>query len=40
VKSRDCLAYEVLKIANLVKNHHLAKSSSDANWGLFLSSRP
>src|SRR5215469_4924212 len=37
VKSSDFLAYEDLKIANLVKNQHLAKSISDASWGLFLS---
>src|SRR5262249_30090396 len=28
-----------LKIAHLVRNHTLAKSISDASWGLFLSSR-
>ncbi|HEU5369685.1 MAG TPA: transposase [Ktedonobacterales bacterium] len=36
-QSHDLVAFEDLKIASLVKNHHLAKSMSDASWGLFLS---
>jgi putative transposase len=35
VTSSDFIAYEDLKIANLVRNRHLSKSISDAAWGRF-----
>jgi IS605 OrfB family transposase len=36
VQSHDLVAYENLRIANMVRNRRLAKSISDAAWGLFL----
>lgn len=34
VVSNDIVAFEDLKIKNLVKNRHLSKSISDASWGI------